>query len=91
MKKTAQNEYINRLKLTHYDELIIMLLFKHNGEQGEELKKMIGAVTYIECSSKTQQVPYFYVPFILQFTQFLLIFPNVDNHFFIIWVVESDG
>nr|KYP72075.1 Rac-like GTP-binding protein 7 [Cajanus cajan]KYP72076.1 Rac-like GTP-binding protein 7 [Cajanus cajan] len=25
------------------------------GEQGEELKKMIGAVTYIECSSKTQQ------------------------------------
>ncbi|KAL5162923.1 Rac-like GTP-binding protein 7 [Glycine soja] len=24
-------------------------------EQGEELKKMIGAVTYIECSSKTQQ------------------------------------
>ncbi|MBA0695424.1 hypothetical protein Goari_002051 [Gossypium aridum] len=25
--------------------------------QGEELKKMIGAVTYIECSSKTQQVP----------------------------------
>ncbi|KAL5764735.1 hypothetical protein ACOSQ2_017329 [Xanthoceras sorbifolium] len=23
--------------------------------QGEELKKMIGAVTYIECSSKTQQ------------------------------------
>lgn len=25
-------------------------------EQGEELKKMIGAVTYIECSSKTQQV-----------------------------------
>ena len=26
------------------------------GEQGEELKKMIGAITYIECSSKTQQV-----------------------------------
>jgi hypothetical protein len=24
--------------------------------QGEELKKMIGAVIYIECSSKTQQV-----------------------------------
>ncbi|KAL5833569.1 hypothetical protein ACOSQ3_017243 [Xanthoceras sorbifolium] len=24
--------------------------------QGEELKKMIGAVTYIECSSKTQQI-----------------------------------
>lgn len=26
------------------------------GKQGEELKKMIGAVSYIECSSKTQQV-----------------------------------
>ena len=25
-------------------------------EQGEELKKMIGAAVYIECSSKTQQV-----------------------------------
>lgn len=24
-------------------------------KQGEELKKLIGAVTYIECSSKTQQ------------------------------------
>ncbi|KAB5530014.1 hypothetical protein DKX38_020095 [Salix brachista] len=24
-------------------------------EQGEELKKMIGAAVYIECSSKTQQ------------------------------------
>lgn len=24
-------------------------------EQGEELEKMIGAVAYIECSSKTQQ------------------------------------
>lgn len=24
--------------------------------QGEELKKMIGAAVYIECSSKTQQV-----------------------------------
>lgn len=40
------------------------------GEQGEELKKMIGAVTYIECSSKTQQVPYFCAPFILEFTNF---------------------
>lgn len=27
-----------------------------NIEQGEELKKMIGAAVYIECSSKTQQV-----------------------------------
>jgi Ras-related C3 botulinum toxin substrate 1 len=25
-------------------------------EQGEELKKMIGAAVYLECSSKTQQV-----------------------------------
>ena len=25
-------------------------------EQGEELKKMVGAAVYIECSSKTQQV-----------------------------------
>lgn len=34
----------------------ILLVWKL-GKQGEELKKMIGAVTYIECSSKTQQVP----------------------------------
>lgn len=27
-----------------------------NFEQGEELKKTIGAAVYIECSSKTQQV-----------------------------------
>lgn len=26
------------------------------GKQGEELKKMVGAAVYIECSSKTQQV-----------------------------------
>ena len=26
--------------------------------QGEELKKLIGSPVYIECSSKTQQVPY---------------------------------
>lgn len=31
--------------------------FNHDwGQQGEELKKMISAVTYLECSSKTQQV-----------------------------------
>ncbi|RHN62326.1 putative P-loop containing nucleoside triphosphate hydrolase [Medicago truncatula] len=32
-----------------------MDLINDCGEQGEELKKMIGAVSYIECSSKTQQ------------------------------------
>lgn len=26
------------------------------GEQGEELRKMVGAAGYVECSSKTQQV-----------------------------------
>ncbi|WVZ25904.1 hypothetical protein V8G54_004448 [Vigna mungo] len=41
--------------------LKLQFLCMYNGlnndffEQGEELKKMIGAVTYIECSSKTQQ------------------------------------
>ncbi|KAG5516972.1 hypothetical protein RHGRI_037644 [Rhododendron griersonianum] len=30
-------------------------LFPACFEQGEELEKMIGAVAYIECSSKTQQ------------------------------------
>ena len=29
--------------------------------QGEELKKLIGAVAYIECSSKTQQVSDYYL------------------------------
>ncbi|MBA0724188.1 hypothetical protein Golax_020895 [Gossypium laxum] len=33
----------------------ILLVQWKLGKQGEELKKMIGAVTYIECSSKTQQ------------------------------------
>jgi hypothetical protein len=33
-----------------------MDLINNCGKQGEELKKIIGAVTYIECSSKTQQV-----------------------------------
>ena len=30
--------------------------------QGEELKKVIGAAAYIECSSKTQQVSAFKKP-----------------------------
>ncbi|KAF9672408.1 hypothetical protein SADUNF_Sadunf11G0038600 [Salix dunnii] len=35
--------------------LVLHLRLYEIDEQGEELKKMIGAVIYIECSSKTQQ------------------------------------
>ena len=39
----------------------VQIVFFHIYIQGEELKKLIGAVTYIECSSKTQQVFYYYL------------------------------
>ena len=32
----------------------------HRSMQGEELRKLIGAAAYIECSSKTQQVVQFF-------------------------------
>jgi len=48
------------MKISIFETNIIlhvqMDLINDCGEQGEELKKMIGAVSYIECSSKTQQV-----------------------------------
>ncbi|KAH7568844.1 hypothetical protein JRO89_XS06G0060100 [Xanthoceras sorbifolium] len=41
--------------LTHALLVVMIVIYESTGVQGEELKKMIGAVTYIECSSKTQQ------------------------------------
>ncbi|CAH8279602.1 unnamed protein product [Arabidopsis lyrata] len=32
--------------------------FFFTSSQGEELRKQIGAAAYIECSSKTQQIPW---------------------------------
>lgn len=43
-------------------------------DQGEELKKTIGAVTYIECSSKTQQVKIVALVWIQLFVLYHIIF-----------------
>lgn len=50
---------INSLNLILVQVLAILIRI-YTGDQGEELKKMIGAVVYIECSSKTQQVLYIF-------------------------------
>ncbi|KOM31582.1 hypothetical protein LR48_Vigan01g113700 [Vigna angularis] len=61
---TAGQEDYNRLRPLSYRGADVFLLcysliskasYENISKKGEELKKMIGAVTYIECSSKTQQ------------------------------------
>ncbi|KAK8484931.1 hypothetical protein V6N11_005994 [Hibiscus sabdariffa] len=61
---TAGQEDYNRLRPLSYRGADVFLLafsliskasYENVHKKGEELKKMIGAVTYIECSSKTQQ------------------------------------
>ncbi|MBA0627512.1 hypothetical protein Godav_005018, partial [Gossypium davidsonii] len=58
----GQEDY-NRLRPLSYRGADVFLLafsliskasYENVHKKGEELKKMIGAVTYIECSSKTQ-------------------------------------
>ncbi|KAG4959848.1 Rac-like GTP-binding protein 7 [Glycine soja] len=60
---TAGQEDYNRLRPLSYRGADVFLLcysliskasYENISKKGEELKKMIGAVTYIECSSKTQ-------------------------------------
>uniref|UniRef100_M1AQ96 Rac-like GTP-binding protein RAC13 n=1 Tax=Solanum tuberosum TaxID=4113 RepID=M1AQ96_SOLTU len=61
---TAGQEDYNRLRPLSYRGADVFLLafsliskasYENIYKKGEELKKMIGAVAYIECSSKTQQ------------------------------------
>ncbi|THG09164.1 hypothetical protein TEA_004240 [Camellia sinensis var. sinensis] len=61
--KTQQEDY-NRLRPLSYRGADVFLLafslisrasYENISKKGEELKKMIGAAIYIECSSKTQQ------------------------------------
>ncbi|KAH7544910.1 hypothetical protein FEM48_Zijuj01G0036000 [Ziziphus jujuba var. spinosa] len=61
---TAGQEDYNRLRPLSYRGADVFLLafsliskasYENISKKGEELRKLIGAVTYIECSSKTQQ------------------------------------
>ncbi|KAI8558524.1 hypothetical protein RHMOL_Rhmol04G0101200 [Rhododendron molle] len=61
---TAGQEDYNRLRPLSYRGADVFLLafsliskasYENISKKGEELKKMIGAAVYIECSSKTQQ------------------------------------
>ncbi|KAK7832221.1 rac-like gtp-binding protein rac13 [Quercus suber] len=61
---TAGQEDYNRLRPLSYRGADVFLLafsliskasYENISKKGEELRKMIGAVLYIECSSKTQQ------------------------------------
>ncbi|KAL2253173.1 UNVERIFIED_CONTAM: Rac-like GTP-binding protein RAC13 [Sesamum indicum] len=63
---TAGQEDYNRLRPLSYRGADVFLLafsvtskasYENIYKKGEELKKMIGAVAYIECSAKTQQFP----------------------------------
>ncbi|KAF7126733.1 hypothetical protein RHSIM_Rhsim11G0191900 [Rhododendron simsii] len=58
--------------------------------QGEELKKLIGAAAYIECSSKTQQVLLnsFVSPFIFMFTS-AVISPVMANYEEFTWNLQN--
>ncbi|GFP91024.1 rac-like GTP-binding protein rac13 [Phtheirospermum japonicum] len=61
---TAGQEDYNRLRPLSYRGADVFILafsliskpsFENISKKGEELKKQIGAVTYVECSAKTQQ------------------------------------
>lgn len=62
-------------------------MFRFNIGQGEDLKKMIGAAVYIECSSKTQQVwvVSLYIIFKTRYHSLIPFMFKEDTLFLLLW------